>query len=587
MIEYANEAVIKLLKQYDMFSRSLEYTTDMKQKNDICDEMTKIIQNVLEITNSVYEDKFKMVEQRSVYLMSEERTRLLELIILVNERRAYVNNQITSNKELTGIGIDVTPIMGEEKLEEYKQQVKIIERYKNNIKLEEILREEIKNLDVSIKKANDKISNNQNLNRQLEEKMIYLLGNAIKKLSLYELVDRRKEIDLAYTELGYSLEKAKENAKIARHNYSEEIVLECDNMLASITLEYERYKEKKLILNLIEIYQKNVNNYKEMLEKREEINNILMNITDSELYKMVGNELNKEYATIKLEQQDMATLKSLTEEREIKSGNLSDIIEENNSKELKGLLANLLENEKKYQEKIILEKKKQEQEKLEQIRLEEEKKQKEIAKRQQALEEERKKEIERRTKQLLVEKKNPILNTSSKANYEQEIKEKATDFVERKNLASSKKDNNNVVKERRTPLRSSFSKEDKIVDSSFQNGMSRTSRGQKLESSNSLKKMERSSLNDQFMKDLSKNQSVLEKGIPVIKQNNLENRVVSAKKVDNGQGAKKVFPDIPLEKKENIFPSFPEINKSNSFFDENEFKDLSNYMEDSEKKSWF
>ena len=69
-----------------------------------------------------------------------------------------------------------------------------------------------------------------------------------------------------------------------------------------------------------------------MLEKREEINNILMNITDSELYKMVGNELNKEYATIKLEQQDMATLKSLTEEREIKSGNLSDIIEENNSK---------------------------------------------------------------------------------------------------------------------------------------------------------------------------------------------------------------------------------------------------------------
>ena len=586
MIEYANESVIKLLKQYDMFSRSLEYTTDMKQKNDICDEMTKIIQNVLEITNSIYEDKFKRVEQRSVYLMSEERTRLLELINLVNERRAYVNNQVASNKELTGIGIDATPIMGEEKLEEYKQQVKIIERYKSNIKLEEVLKEEIKNLDVNIKKANDKISNNQNLNRQLEEKMIYILENAIKKLSLYELVDRRKEIDLAYTELGYSLEKAKENAKIARHNYSEEIVLECDNMLASITLEYERYKEKKLILNLIEIYQKNVSNYKEMLEKREEINNILMNITDSELYKMVGNELNKEYATIKLEQQDMATLKSLTEEREIKSGNLSDIIEENNSKELKGLLASLLENEKKYQEKIILEKKKQEQEKLEQIRLEEERKQKEIAKRQQALEEERKKEIERRTKQLLVEKKNPILNAGSKANYEQEMKEKATDFGGRKSVGTSKKDSN-TVREKKLPLRSSFNKEEKTGGVSFQSGMSRTSRGQKLESTNSFKETEKSSLSNQFMRDLPKNQSVLEKGIPVIKQDNLENKVVAAKGVDNEHGAKKVFPDIPLEKKEDIFPSFPEINKSNSFFDENEFKDLSNYMEDSEKKSWF
>ena len=282
-----------------MFSKSLKYTSDLKQKNDICDEMTKIIQSVLEITNAIYEEKFKKVEKRSVYLMSEERTRLLELINLINERRAYVNNQVVSNKELTGIGIDVQTILGEEKLEEYKQQVKIIERYKNNIKLEGILKEEIKSLDSSIKKANDKIKNNENLNSQLEERMTHLLENAFKKLSLYELKERKKEIDLAYTELGYSLEKAKENAKIARRDCSEEIILECDNMLASITLEYERYKEKKLILSLIDIYKKPVSNYQEILNKREEMNNILMNITSSDVYAMVGTELNKEYATIK------------------------------------------------------------------------------------------------------------------------------------------------------------------------------------------------------------------------------------------------------------------------------------------------
>lgn len=374
MIEYANETVIKLLKQYDMFSKSLKYTSDLKQKNDICDEMTKIIQSVLEITNTIYEEKFKKVEKRSVYLMSEERTRLLELINLINERRAYVNNQVVSNKELTGIGIDVETILGEEKIEDYKQQVKIIERYKNNIKLEGILKEEIKNLDNNIKRANDKIKNNENLNNQLEERLVHILENAFKKLSLYELKERTKEIDLAYTELGYSLEKAKENAKIARKDCSEEIIVECDNMLASITLDYERYKEKKLILNLIDIYKRPVSNYQEILNKREEINNILINITSSDLYAMVGTELNKEYATIKLEQQDIATLKSLVEERDIKSSNLDDIIEENNSKELKGLLANLLENEKRYQEKLLLEKQKQERERLEQERLEEEKK---------------------------------------------------------------------------------------------------------------------------------------------------------------------------------------------------------------------
>ena len=182
MIEYANESVIKLLKQYDMFSKSLKYTSDLKQKNDICDEMTKIIQTVLEITNTIYEEKFKKVENRSVYLMSEERTRLLELINLINERRAYVNNQVVSNKELTGIGIDVGTILGENKLEEYKQQVKIIERYKNNIKLEGVLKEEIKSLDSSIKKANDKIKNNEKLNNQLEERMTHILENAFKKL---------------------------------------------------------------------------------------------------------------------------------------------------------------------------------------------------------------------------------------------------------------------------------------------------------------------------------------------------------------------------------------------------------------------
>ncbi len=566
MIEYANESVIKLLKQYDMFSKSLNYTDDIKQKNDICTEMTRLIQNVLDITNSIYEEKYKTVENRSVYLMSEERTRLLELVNLINERKAYVNNQITSNKELTGVGIEVKPILGEDKLESYKQQVKIIERYKNNIKLESVLKDEIKTLDANIKKANEKINSNQNLNRQLEEKMIVILDNALRKLSLGELKERQKEIDLAYTELGYSLEKAKENALIARKECSEEIILECDNMLASITLEYERYKEKKLILNLINIYKKPVNDYNKMLSKREEINNILMNITSSELYHLVGNELNKEYATIKLEQQDMSTLKSLVEEKNLKESNLEDIIAENNSEELKGLLANLLENEKKYQEQLKQEKQKKEQERLQQESIEEERRQKEIAKRQQVLEEERKKEIERRTKQLLVEKKNPVLNKSRES------------IREDKELSSKKEIPSPSVKESREKITQQRILNEK--NSTRENSIPTQTRRINSSPSKSLEK-------EDFFTQPKTRTSVVKEGIPVIKNKNLENEVVTAKRVDDNQLSNKVFPDISLEKKENIFPSFPEINKSNSFFDEDEFKDLSNYMEEDKKKNWF
>ena len=81
-----------------MFSKSLNFTTDLKQKNDICYQMTKIIQNVLEKTNTIYEEKYSNIAKRSVYLMDEEKTRLLELINLINERRTYVNKQIISNK---------------------------------------------------------------------------------------------------------------------------------------------------------------------------------------------------------------------------------------------------------------------------------------------------------------------------------------------------------------------------------------------------------------------------------------------------------------------------------------------------------
>lgn len=554
MIEYANESVIKALKQYDMLEKSLKFITDLKQKQETCYQMTRIIQRVLEITDSIYEEKYLKIVNRSTYLMDEEKNRLLELINLINERRTYINNQITNNVEVTGISFDVGDVLGEDKIDDYKAQVKVIDKYKNNIKLDGILKDEISCLDANIKKANDKISSNEILNRQLEEKMIRLLDKAFNKLSLYELQEREKEIDLAYTELGYSLEKAKENALIARRDCSSDIILECDNMLASITLEYERYKEKKLILKLIEIYKKPVNNYEELLSKREEINGVLCGIVSSELYLEVGDELNKEYATIKLEQQDVATLKSLKEEKENKCRMLEKINEENDSEQFKDILANLLENEKRYQEQLLLEKKKEEEE-IRVRKLEEEKrKQQEMLRRQRALEEERKKEIEERTKQLLVEKKNPVL-FNSKNDKESENKDKG---VSDNSLGHSLESNSN----------SSLKKESRVN----RNG-------------NLAKNIVKPS--DDIFSRQSRNTRMVDKGIPVIKNNKLGSNTIAVESIEKDDKKEDVFPKAKLDKKEDIFPSFPDISKNDSFFDDDEFNDLNNFMEGSSKKSWF
>ena len=526
MIEYANEYVIKLLKQYDMFCKSLKFITDLRQKKDICDQMTKIIQDVLRATNAIYEEKYTKVLERSVYLMDEEKNRLLELINLVNERRVYVNNQIINNRELTGITINSGSILGEDKIDEYKAQVKIIEKYKNNVRMEGILKEELQTLEANIKKANNKIANNKNLNKQLEDKMIRIVDGALTKLSLYELQDREKEIDLAYTELGYSLEKAKENAKIARRDYGEEIIIECDNMLASITLDYERYKEKKLILKLISLYKHPVTNYDELLSKREQINNILMNITNSELYSMIGNELNKEYATIKLEGQDIATIKSLIEERDNKKQLLDEITRENNSEEFKKLLAALLENERKHQEKLNEEKKKRELERIEREKIEERRKLEEIAKRQQALEEERKKEIERRTKQLLEQKQKPVLMTSKI----EKTKEKATPRNEISTRAEQRKvmpisrETKEIPRESEKPLtRVEFRGEKFRSDpqSTTTNSTAKVNPTRTTSSTNDdfFSKPLNTPKEDFFSKEL-KNNKIVDQGIPVIKNNN-------------------------------------------------------------------
>ena len=553
MIEYANDSVIKLLKQYDMLAKSLNLISDVTQKNDICTQMTRIIEEVLTITNSIYEKKYKQVVSVSVYLMDDERNRLSELINLINERRVYVNNQIISNRELTGVSIETPSVLGEEKLEEYKNSLKLIDRYKSNIQLEAALKDEIQNLETTIKKANNKINNNKNINRQLEERMIRIVGNALEKLSLFELKNREKEIDLAYTELGYSLEKAKENAKIARRDCTEDIILECDNILASTTLDYERYKEKKLILKLIYLYKEPVNGYDELLSKREEINNILLNITSSEFYSLVGSELNKQYSTIKLEAQDVATLKSLSQEREIKIQKLKQVREENNSDSVKGLLSTLLENEKKHQAMLEEEKKKRERERLEREKKEEQKKLEEMARRQKALEEERNKEIERRTRQLLDEKRNPIFNSS---------RDQKVDVKKKPEVIFKKEVGNKSV----------ISNNESIVSDKEKN----YSNESRIKSSNIT-----SSVKNDFFSVKRENPKVVDSGIPVVKNNRVVTSRVDVKK-DNH-----LFPDIPTEKKNNIFPNIDVKENKSSFFDENEFNDLSNYMEGSKKKNWF
>ena len=113
MIEYANERVTKSLKQYDMLLKSLKYIPSNEEKTAIYYQMTKITEQILALTNEVYERQYNKLLAKKTFLMAEEKNKLLELISLINERKAYITNQISSNKEITAFDITFPEILGE------------------------------------------------------------------------------------------------------------------------------------------------------------------------------------------------------------------------------------------------------------------------------------------------------------------------------------------------------------------------------------------------------------------------------------------------------------------------------------------
>ncbi len=405
MLEYTSRQITQLTRQYEMFLRSLDILASEEDKAKMCIQMSKIEEKLLVETNSLYEEKYMSLLEQETFLISEEKERLLKLIKLIEDRINYIKDERKKHKEITGYAVAYPNIMGEDRIGELKRKVKIIDKFSENLSKENVLNREINELDDKISEAVKKIKNNKYLNTSLEKKMISLLSRIFNKLDLYKLADQKDIIEAEYNELEYSLIKAKENVKKAKSKGREDLIIECDSLLSSVTLSYEQAKEKKYTLKLIEIFDNAISDYDDLLAKREEMNDILVEISNSYLYGIIGDELNKQYNTIKIEKQDMNTYETLTSEREAKYNELEKITDENNSREFREVLDVLIENEKKRQEELLQEQRKKEYEERQRKLIEEKREEDEKRRKQNQILEERKKSQEQLTKRLLEEQK--------------------------------------------------------------------------------------------------------------------------------------------------------------------------------------
>ena len=395
MLEYTSHEVVQAQKQYDMLLASLEYC-DESDKKDIYIELNKIEENILNATNDIYEEFYNKLANKNSTFIDEEKEKLTNMISLIEDRIKYLDARKEKHKKVTDIIVEQPRIIGQEKLDDYKKRIKIIDKYKQNIKLKQELKKEISVLEEKEKVCLSKLKANDKINIELEEKMQEVLSKSFNAMDLYTLLERTEEVELAYKELSFAKEKAMENVESARKSSNNELIIECQNMLESISVEYNKYFEKKMLLELLNIYDEKTENYDELLAKREKMQDIFMNIENSDFYKLVSSEMNKQYNTIKIEEQDVKTYREIISDLEERKQKIEEIDFENNSDEFKSILEELIKNEKARQEQILQEQRRREYEERQRQLILENKRQEEIKRRQILIDEARRKEEQRK-----------------------------------------------------------------------------------------------------------------------------------------------------------------------------------------------
>ena len=395
-----------------MFSNSLNLVKTREEKNMIIKQLTKLEKKIIELTNEIYEEEYYELANKGCGLIEDEQNRLNMLVDLINQRLSYVEKRCNNHYQLTGECIDVSNVLGANTLDNLEDRIKVIDKYSKNIKLEKELTAEVESLTNKIVLASEKIDINTSLNEELEKKFCDLLSSSFEKLGFYELFENKEEIEVAYYEIEKSLTLAELNLETAKTSPIN-MLEECQQMFNDIKNDYVIYKEKLSILKLMEIFNRKVDDYEELLNKRKEINELFRNIKNDEFLMLVTETVTKQYNTILMEQQDINTYNDLIAEKERKLEVLSEINEENSSERFQTVLEELIKNEKVRQAKLLEEQRKIEEEENKKKLEIERKKREEILKRQKIIEDARKKEVEKRTKLLLEQQQNSILKDKS------------------------------------------------------------------------------------------------------------------------------------------------------------------------------
>ena len=327
---------------------------NVKNREEMLHTYEETARDVDNIRQAEYEELLAGKEYTTVTL-EEEEERLKDLISFIEKRINDRNEFVDDYIKITNNFLDNLPkIPKEEELDDYRIRLANIEEYLNNSK-------EIEELNIKLKKLRDNLeekyeskASNEIINSKLEDELIDEFNKYITRDEYYSSLNYM-DIDTELIKIESSLNDKKEvmNTFISSYEALKNAGIsgaEREEYLSYVNdarNDYYQELEKKYILNIYKLVLDKKNNYDELYQKRENIDNILndrlnkryeLEITNRDELDYFTKLCNEQFSVIKSQKINIENIDKLILEISECENRLDELDQANNRDEIVNLL---------------------------------------------------------------------------------------------------------------------------------------------------------------------------------------------------------------------------------------------------------
>ena len=286
--------------------------------------------------------------------LEEEEKKLAVLVDYIGGRVEQRISLLTDFSNVTGYDLtNLPPIKYYDKLDDYKERLKYIREYLSNITEIKSLNDEITASEAKLKDAYLSKATAEEYNERNEEILLNKFETILKSTKLKDI--NKENVNSKLEEIKVSVADSKKSldifyksfATLSGSGISEEEEEEYKSYVENAKDVYYAAKEEEYLLSIYQYLLKNEIEYKVILEKRENINNLLyerldlrkeLNIKDADILSNLYDLLERQYEDINHQKDNIELIDSLNEQIDQCKEKLNELELDNQKVEILALL---------------------------------------------------------------------------------------------------------------------------------------------------------------------------------------------------------------------------------------------------------